>query len=164
MHCKTSIAHDDTVLLLIVHFVLLCNLFVLQIIWGMAWPYQCRCCHHYCTIVVRLTRSRGVAALSSSSKHPVSRSIVASQPARTSTVANVHGYVTISRANKCREPLQTTPIASPSYTTLLGSRLAMPLSIVPMVKCCPTMDCHWVRRSDRAVRQSRAINPASAGA
>jgi hypothetical protein len=38
MHCKTSIAHDDAVLLLIVHFVLLCFLCVHQTISGMRWP------------------------------------------------------------------------------------------------------------------------------
>jgi hypothetical protein len=32
----------------------------------MGWPYQCRCCHHRCIIIVRLTRSWGEAALSSS--------------------------------------------------------------------------------------------------
>jgi hypothetical protein len=131
----SSIAYDDAVLLLIVHFVLLCYLNAQQTIWGMAWPYQCRCCHHCCITAVRLIRSRGVAAHSSSSKHPFSRSIVASQPARTSMVADVHGYVTIRSANKCREPLQTTPIASPLCTAFLGSRASRafhpPLSALP---------------------------------
>jgi hypothetical protein len=91
----------------------------------MARPYQCRCCHHRCIIVVQLTRSRGVAAFSSSVMLLVqtsgSRSIVGSQPARAFMVDDAHGYVTISRAHKCLGPLQTTPIAAPSCTTFLGS-------------------------------------------